>query len=91
MWGATLSRKVMSWVPTEHARVVMTERGIQPEWVDRVLANPASITPDPRDNAVVHATGPIAERDGRVLRVVHDRSEIPYRVVTVFFDRRLRS
>ncbi len=80
----------MSWVPTEHARVVMTERGIEPEWVDRVLAGPVSLAPDPRDPALVHATGPIAERDGRVLRVVHDRSEIPYRVVTVFFDRRLR-
>ncbi|KAA0250802.1 DUF4258 domain-containing protein [Acidobacteria bacterium ACD] len=80
----------MSWVPTEHARVVMTERGIEPEWVDRVLAGPVSLAPDPRDPALVHATGPIAERDGRALRVVHDRSETSYRVVTVFFDRRLR-
>jgi hypothetical protein len=80
----------MSWIPTEHARVVMTERGIEAAWVDRVLASPAALAPDPRDPGLVHATGPIAERDGRVLRVVHDRSEIPFRVVTVFFDRRLR-
>ena len=80
----------MEWVPTEHARVVMQERGIPSEWVDRVLAAPTTLLPDSRDPALSHATGPIAERQERVLRVVHDRSEIPFRVATVFFDRRLR-
>jgi hypothetical protein len=68
----------------------MQERGILPEWVDRVLEAPTTLLPDSRDPGLSHATGPIAERQVRVLRVVHDRSEIPFRVVTVFFDRRLR-
>ena len=41
------------------------------------------------DNAP-HYTKRIHERDGRVLRVVVNADVQPNRVVTVFFDRRLR-
>jgi len=80
----------MDWNLTEHARTVMKERGIEPAWVELVLEGPAVLSRDPRDPALLHAIGPVTEREGRMLRVVHDRSAIPIRVITVFFDRRLR-
>ena len=38
----------------------------------------------------MHYTKPIRERNGRVLCVVVNPYENPRRIVTVFFDRRLR-
>jgi len=38
----------------------------------------------------MHALGRIAERDGRVLRVVYNAAVRPPRIVTVYFDRRER-
>ncbi len=37
-----------------------------------------------------HAAGVIAERDGRILRVVYNGLVNPPRIVTVYFDRRQR-
>jgi len=38
----------------------------------------------------MHALGRIAERDGRVLRVVYNALVQPPRIVTAYFDRRER-
>ena len=82
MWNFTLSA---------HARVVMTERGIIPEWVERVLQNPERVGDDKRDPLLRHALGTIPEYGNRVLRVVYNGSVEPVRVVTVYFDRALRN
>jgi hypothetical protein len=38
-----------------------------------------------------HALAHIPEYGGRVLRVVYNRTTIPWRIVTAYFDRKERS
>ena len=78
----------VAWKPTEHARTVLAERGIEASWVDRVLSAPDRVEVDARDPAVRHALGRIAERDQRTLRIVYRHSELERLVITAFFDRR---
>jgi len=73
-----------------HALDVLRERQISRDWVQRVIDNPGLVLPDLADPALVHALAPIAERDGRVLRVVYNQEVDPIRVVTAFFDRTMR-
>lgn len=71
-----------------HARDMLAERGIAEEWMWRAINAP--------DRAQVGANGnthyikAIAEHGGRVLRVIVNHHVAPERVVTAFFDRRLR-
>lgn len=69
-----------------HARAMLLERGIEPEWVDRAMER-GEAKPEP--DGTVHHLFPIMERAGRVLRVVVNPSAEPPVIVTVFFDRRL--
>jgi hypothetical protein len=75
---------------TEHAAQAMDERKIDPAWVARVLFSPERTEADRNDPTVRHALGRIAERDGRVLRVVYNHRRNPPRIVTVYFDRTQR-
>jgi hypothetical protein len=75
---------------TDHAMDVLAEREIATTWVVRVLAAPERTERDRSDPELVHALGRIAERDGRVLRVVYNAAVLPPRIVTVYFDRRER-
>lgn len=72
---------------TLHARHVMAERGVEPEWVERTLAAPEADEPDPADPDLRRAFRSIPERDHRVLRVVYSREAEDFRVITAFFDR----
>lgn len=76
---------------TAHAVAALAERGIDFGWVDRVLRQPERTEPDRDDPSLRHALGRIEERDNRVLRVVYNHTTNPWRLVTVFFDRRLRN
>ena len=75
---------------TNHASIVLRERGISVEWVRRVLTHPHLRLPDAEDPDLIHSFGPIAEREDRVLRVVYNGTTIPWRVVTAYFDRAWR-
>jgi hypothetical protein len=76
---------------SDHARGVLVEREIAATtWVVRVLAAPERTQRDRTDPELMHALGRIAERDGRVLRVVYNAAVQPPRIVTVYFDRRER-
>ncbi len=75
---------------TEHARVIMAERAIVAAWVERVVTAPGFRTPDPNDPEVERFYGRVPERGGRVLRVAVNTRAKPWRVVTVFFDRKMR-
>ena len=75
---------------TSHAVHVLAERAIRSEWVERVVAAPASRMPGPNDAEVERFFGSIAERDGRALRVVVSTHAVPWRVVSAFFDRNMR-
>ncbi|BBM72054.1 DUF4258 domain-containing protein [Rhodothermus marinus] len=69
---------------SEHAREMLRERNILEAWVKRVLEEP-EIT-----EWTLHYLRAIEEFDGRYLRVVVNPEAVPQRIVTVFFDRRLK-
>ena len=73
-----------------HAAAAIAERGIDLSWIQRVLLHPEQTEPDRNDPSLRHALGRIAERDGRVLRVIYNETAMPWRVVTAYFDRTLR-
>jgi ribonuclease PH len=75
---------------SQHARDSIAEREINLDWVERVLVAPARRERDRRDAALEHRLGIIDEFGGRVLRVVVNLSAIPIRIVTVYFDRKLK-
>jgi hypothetical protein len=81
----------MDYELTDHARESLRKRPvIQLEWMERVLANPSVVEPDRVDPSLQHRLGRIDEYDARVLRVVVNPSHTPMRVITVYFDRRMR-
>jgi hypothetical protein len=55
------------------------------------LRHPHRVEPDAADRSLTHALVAIEEYGGRVLRVVYDAEAEPWRIVTVFFDRRERN
>jgi hypothetical protein len=78
------------FILSAHAETVIAERGIDLQWIDRVLANPERTEKSRNDPAVRYALGQIPEHDNRVLRVVYNGSVEPVRVITVYFDRTLK-
>ncbi len=75
---------------TQHAIFVLKERKIPLEWVERVLKHPEKIVPDKNDPDLQHALGRIPELGNRVLRIVFHKETEPTRIVTVYFDRKMR-
>lgn len=80
---------MIQFVMTEHAENVCAAREIEHWWIERVLSSPSAVERDRIDPDLRHVWAPIAERDGRTLRVVYDETVVPVRIVTAFFDRRL--
>jgi uncharacterized DUF497 family protein len=75
---------------TQHARDVLQERQISVEWMERVLAQPALVQPSAAEVTLESRLARIAERGGRVLRVVVNKTVVPERVVSVYFDRTMK-
>jgi hypothetical protein len=80
----------MNFEFSKHARKVLEERKILIEWVERTVAAPELRLPDPDDAAVERRYRRIPEFGGRVLRVAVNNTVEPERVVSVFFDRRMK-
>ncbi|HEX7409091.1 MAG TPA: DUF4258 domain-containing protein [Candidatus Binatia bacterium] len=81
----------MDYELTEHARESLRKRPvIRREWLDRVLEHATLVEPDQVDPELEHRLGRIDEHGGRVLRVIVNRARVPLRVVTVYFDRKMR-
>jgi hypothetical protein len=80
----------MNYTLTEHAKRVLSERGIPLDWLERAINAPTLNEADPEDSSLGRRFVVIPEHDGRVLRVVVNTSVEPIRVVSVFFDRRAR-
>lgn len=74
---------------TSHATEMLVERGITEEWVWRTLKVPDRKRRHPEDGNM-HYTKVLREAQGRILHVVVDDHRQPNRIVTAFFDRRLR-
>ena len=75
---------------TRHALHVMAERMIPPEWVELAVADPSMQSHDPNDLEVERFFRPIPEQGDRVLRVAVNTRVVPWRVVSVFFDRGMK-
>jgi hypothetical protein len=75
---------------SHHARRRIERRQIRLEWIAAALTNPDRVEPDALDPAVRHALKKIKEKDNRVLRLVYNPSVEPPRIVSVYFDRRLK-
>lgn len=75
---------------THHAELVMRERRIPAEWVERCVALPALRQRDPGDAALERLFISVPEFGGRVLRVVVNTTVDPWRIVSVFFDRSMK-
>ncbi len=72
-----------------HAKDMLKERKIPEEWVWRIINSPDR-KKKRIDDGNIHYTKVIREKIGQVLHVVINQNVQPYRIVTVFFDRRLR-
>jgi len=76
---------------TEHARESLRTRPvIRMEWVERVLRQPQRVEADAVDEKLEHRLGRIVEYDERVLRVIVKKDTNPLRIITFYFDRRMR-
>lgn len=73
---------------TTHAHAAMAERGIKEEWVWRTISSPDR--QEVGEDTNTHFLKAIPEFDERILRVVVNKNIEPNRIVTMFFDRRLR-
>ncbi|MBF8266690.1 MAG: UbiD family decarboxylase [Dehalococcoidia bacterium] len=71
-----------------HARDMLVERGIREGWLRTTIESPDSEEVDAEGN--IHYLKAIPEHGGRVLRVIVNPNTEPVKVVTLFFDRRLR-
>lgn len=75
---------------SDHARMTIMERGVDLEWIVRVVQRPLKTHPDPRNPTAIHALGKIPEYGDRVLRVIYNPNVSPSRIITAFFDRRMK-
>ncbi len=76
---------------SDHARESLRKRPIiRMEWVERVLQHPERVEPDCVDAELEHRLGRIQEYDGRVLRVIVKKDTNPLRIITFYFDRKMR-
>ena len=80
----------MKYELTKHAQKVLDEREIPVEWMERTLSAPELVLPDPDDATVERRFRRIPEFGGRVLRVAINTAVEPNRIVSVFFDRKMK-
>ena len=75
---------------SRHAKDVISERDIQLDWLEQVLEWPELVEPDADDPELIHHVGRIREHGNRLLRVVFNSRANPVRIVTVYFDRKMK-
>lgn len=80
----------MNYEITKHAQQAMAERKISVIWMERALSNPELVQPDPEDKSIERRFRRIPEYGDRILRVAVNTTVDPNRVVSVFFDRRMK-
>lgn len=80
----------MSFDLTQHARDALVKRAIPMEWLERVLSFPERTEPDATDAMLEHRLAVIPEHGDRVLRVIINPHANPIRVITLYFDRKMK-
>ena len=73
---------------TVHAKAMMQERMIQEDWVINAVSAPDMI--EERRDDERHYLKQNPHGAGKFLRVIVNPSVNPFRVITVFFDRRVQ-
>ena len=73
---------------TKQGRDMLDERKIPEEWLEHTLTRPDTSHTDEEGN--LHLFRAISQYDSRILHVVLNQSANPPKVVTLFFDRRVR-
>ena len=72
---------------SDHAVMRIAERKIPAEWIERAVAGPGLRMDDPIDPEIELFFLRIPEQGNRVLRVVVNTQVVPWRIVSVYFDR----
>ncbi len=81
----------MPYELTEHVRERLRKRPIiRMEWIERVIEAPERVASDLVDSELEHRLSRIQECEGRVLRVIVRKQTNPIRVITCYFDRKMR-
>ena len=80
---------MINYIFSKHATEMMDERKISENWVRQTLNESENTCTSVDGN--LHFTKAITEKENRVLHVVVNPAVSPKRIVTLFFDRRLRS
>lgn len=78
------------YVLTKHAQFQIQERKIRESWVQATLNNPDRTIPLADEHSNTHYLKQIADFGNRCLRVVVNPQVEPNRIVTLFFDRRIK-
>ncbi|MCX7737427.1 MAG: DUF4258 domain-containing protein [Candidatus Kapabacteria bacterium] len=73
---------------TKHALDMIKEREISESWIKDTITNPDYT--EIKSNEEIHYIKQIKENGNRFLRVVVNLITRPNKIVTVFFDRRLK-
>jgi uncharacterized protein DUF4258 len=75
---------------SRHAKDVISAREIRLAWLEQVLDSPDLVHADRDDPELMHHVGRIKEHGNRALRVVFNNSVDPVRIVTAYFDRKMK-
>ena len=78
----------LKYEPSNHAGDMLLVRAVSEEWVVRAINSPDRTEVGEDHNE--HYIKAIPEFGGRFLRVVVNPQQDPIKVVTLFFDRRIR-
>ena len=73
---------------TNHAINMVSERNIQDEWISAALNQPDKI--EFINNEELHYIKQIKENGNRFLKIVVNPFSQPKRIITIFFDRRIK-
>ena len=83
-------KRIPAFELTRHARDVMREREIPLEWVERAFSRAELVEVSGANLLQEKRFCRILEFGNRVLRVVVNTAFVPPRVVSVFFDRKMK-
>lgn len=75
---------------TEHGKTRIQERGIRLEWICHTVQNPQKLKIDPDDPSKCYAFKTISEYDDRVLRVIYNKAQTPWAIISAYFDRNMK-
>ncbi len=80
----------MEYEFTAHAQKILQERKIPIEYIKDTILNPDLKFIDENFPELEHRLKEIKENENRVLRVIVNILTLPNRIVTVFYDRRMK-